>query len=197
MTLEQYLKEVEISGDEGATRDFNIILRQVFSLNYVKRIEDTIKKRIKIIKKDLPKGAVAMHSFGNKIIIDPEQYNSLEPKRRMIYLLHEFFHVLQNTKSFFIISKFKELEDLEKRIEKNIRPYLIKPLEVFLSGKNIWLGKKSVLRKEIIPYLILGNIDWTAIKQEGKQRLWETMRNSGVFNMSHPFWQKHFGSKEE
>lgn len=191
MKLNQYLQEVELGATPEINQIFNLALKQVFSQSYISKIENTIKKTIKIKEQDLPGEAVAA-SKGNIIYIDKEEFNKKEKNIQVLYLIHEFLHLLQQNRSFFMISKFKELNDLGKNLKKIITKNLLKPMNVFLSGKNMRLGSSSQIKKEIIPYLILNSIDWKAITEKGKQEVWETLRRSGMFNTAHGFWNKRF-----
>ena len=107
----------------------------------------------------------------------------------MRVLLHEFMHVLQTTKSFFIFNRFRELSKLSKRLRGILKKHLLKPIDVFLTGKN--QGHRFKNKKfETVAYLINNSINWNVLSPKGQRLFVEELRRSGLFNLSGPAWKK-------
>jgi hypothetical protein len=115
----------------------------------------------------------------------------MEMKDKVRYLLHEFIHIMQNTRNFMVIRSFKEVYDLADKLWPVVKKNLTKPLAVFLTGKNQSLGtNERYLKYELISYLMNNDIRWDVITKEGHQKFIEILREENIFNLNSDFWVK-------
>ena len=114
-------------------------------------------------------------------------FNKLGMDKKISYLLHEFIHILQLSKSFFILKKFKEIHELSNILDRIVKNNLTKKYSIFLTGRNLNLGEEKY---EIISYLMNDSIDWSAITPQGKKQFIEALRSSRLFNLNSSFWIK-------
>ena len=190
MTLNDYLlQEVSIGKDPKTETLFNKILKDIFSDNYYNKIQDTIRKHVEIKQdpKTAYKGAPAYYQGGNVIYVtNAFEKASRQDKKR--FLLHEFIHLLQSSKSFFIFNKFKELHALSKGLYSIVKRSLVKPIDVFLTNKNQG-GKFRNKKMEIVAYLMNASINWQAITPAGKRMFINELRRSKLFNLNSRAWR--------
>tara|TARA_Y100000310_G_C20659448_1_gene803862 strand:- start:1173 stop:1754 length:582 start_codon:yes stop_codon:yes gene_type:complete len=190
MNLQDYLSEVSIGNDPKKEAIFNQSLKQIFSNSFYNKIENSIKDHIEI-KQDTKtdyKGAPAYYKGGNTIYTT-NAFERESTEAQMRFLLHEFMHVLQTTKSFFIFNRFRELSKLSKRLRGILKKHLLKPIDVFLTGKN--QGHRFKNKKfETVAYLINNSINWNVLSPKGQRLFVEELRRSGLFNLSGPAWKK-------
>lgn len=185
-SLRELLLEIELGTNPEIENTFNIALKQIFSENYLAKIENIIKKRIKIKEVRMKAGAVAFNK-GNNIYISKDEFPKLSKIRQVSFLLHEFVHILQRKRAFFFISRFKELNALTRRLTPIIKKNLIKPISVFLTGKNVDIGPGKM--NEILAYLLNDSINWNAISPDGKEAFVRELKRSGVFNLNSKIWR--------
>lgn len=163
-------------------------LVQVFSLKYIKRLDEKIvKKDIRFVEKDFKDPSKAAYTVGRTIYVNEPVFDKLTTKERTKYLLHEFVHVMQNTKNFFVFKTFKEVYEVGASLNKIVKKHLIGSLGEFLTGSK---QKVSSPKYEVISYLMNGDIDWTQITPEGRSEFVKTLGNSGIFNLSTKFWEE-------
>jgi len=187
-SLEDFLDEVTLGKDESLNRIFNLALQQVFSPQFVSKIDNEIKKRIKLKEINNKNQDILSYNKGNNIYINSIPFNKRGVREKMQLLLHEFIHLLQRKKKSFLFKNFKEIDSLTNNLVKVTEANLNKPLSVFLTGKNMNLGPGG--KHEILGYLMNRSIDWSAISPEGKKLFINILKNSRIFNLSHPFWKK-------
>ena len=193
MNIYSYIAEVTLEGDDDLNDFFNEALKKVFSLSYYNKIEDIIKDKIKLIYYNDPKDFTTAYvkQGNNKLIYINRYYFDRLPKDKKIeFLVHEFFHILQQTKSFLFIRKFKELIDLEQKVKKIIEFYLTGSITAFLTGQS----KETISpENEILSYIIGSrSADWSKIKPKGKEEIRKVLEESGLFNTSSDYWKKIF-----
>jgi hypothetical protein len=104
--------------------------------------------------------------------------------------MHEFVHILQNSKNFFIVSSFSDLRKLEKELYQLISKNLTGSYSQFLTGKHQDLHSKKI--DEILTYQMNNSINWRVVKQGTKEQYFNLMKKSNLFNLSSPFWKKRF-----
>ena len=189
MRAHDYLTELAIGKDADIEKLFNQALKQVFASSYLTRIESTIKKRIKIkeVKKNTDEAAAVVST--NIIVFVPKFYQ--EPKIKQIsILLHEFIHVMQQSKSIGVFSKFKEIKTLTWKLERIAKRHLKPKMTIgdFLLGKK--MKKKYTKKEEILSYLMNNDIKWNALTPIGKKFFIQELQKSGLFNLTHKFWTK-------
>ena len=186
--LEDFLDEVTIGKDESLNRIFNLALEQVFTPQFLKKINNEIRRRIKLKEITNKNQGILSYNKGNNIYINSIPFNKRGVKEKMQLLLHEFVHLLQRKKKAFLFKNFKEIDTLTNNLVKVVEPNLNKPLSVFLTGRNMNLGPGG--KHEILAYLINNKLLWSAISPEGKKLFIDELRGSRLFNLSHPFWRK-------
>lgn len=187
-TLEDFLDEVTLGKDESLNRIFNLSLAQVFSPQFLNKINKEIRRRIKLKEVNVKNQDVLSYNRGNSIYINSIPFNKLNVKGKMQILLHEFIHLLQRKKKAFFFRNFKEVDILTDNLLKITEKHLAQPLSVFLTGKNVNLGPGG--KHEILGYLMNDKLGWEAISPEGKKLFIEELIRSRLFNISHPFWKK-------
>lgn len=169
--------------------DFKNSLSLVFSDAYLNKINHVLRKNIKIKEKDFNDPSKASYVSGRTIFINTPVFEKLNPKQRTDYLLHEFIHVIQNTRNFFVLKAFKEVFDLGNDLYKIARRYTKRGgVEEFLTGNR--RSKIGNPRLEIVSYLMNGSLDWTVMSDKGREKFIETLKNTGMFNLRSPFWNK-------
>lgn len=186
MNYRNYITEVTLNTNPELQSLFDTALKQVFTIPYEKRIDKILKREIDIREKKERPGVVAF-SQGKHIFINPEEFYQRDKKQQIRYILHEFIHILQKSRGL-VLRKFREVKKLTNKLNKILRKHLTKPLSVFLTGKNQNLGAGG--KWEILSYFMNDSIDWTAISPEGKREIISALRESGMFDVQHPFWQK-------
>lgn len=189
MQLELLLNEVELeTKDKQLNILFDNYLSQVFSPSFKKRIDETLKDRISFKEVvDKTKNVVA-YTMGNTIYINSPVFYSKNINKGILFLLHEFIHILQNSKSFFIINKFNDIKNTEAQLYSLVQKNLIKPYSVFLTGKNQNLHSSG--KDEVLTYQMNNSIDWSAVKEGTKEKYIQILKQSKLFNLNSNFWKK-------
>lgn len=187
MNLNDYLIEIKLGDNPELESIFNLALKQVFSENYLNKIESKIKKQIRIKEKHSKNQNEVAWVQGNTIYINPPVFNSKNKKTQIKYLLHEFMHILNNTKSFIVSSQFKEIKQLSKKLWEIIKKHSDNP-GLFLTGKEV--DDKYLNYQEALSYLMNDKIKWEKISLQGKQLFLEELQKYNIFNLQHEFWKK-------
>lgn len=193
MEAYKYINEkVEIGENPTIEKFFNIALKQAFSQSFMNDIESKLHKRLKIKEQNLGIGIEAATANKNAIIINPIEFNKLNLKKQIGVLLHEFIHVLQLNKRFFIFNKFKQLKHLTKILYNIVKATLIKPFtfELFLNKERSGTGLGAGKEMEIIAYLMNDRLRWKTITLQGRNEFFKAIKNSGLFNLNHTFWKQ-------
>ena len=167
-------------------------MKQAFSPSFIKEIEDKINKRLKIKEQNLGNGIEAATGSKSAIIINPIEFNKFTLKKQIGILLHEFIHVLQLSKRFFVFNKFKELKNLTNKLYNIVKGSLIKPFtfQMFLNRERAGTGLGSGKEMEIIAYLMNDRLRWKAITPQGRKAFLQALKDSGLFNLNHEFWKQ-------
>lgn len=188
MEVSNYITELKIGSDQSLEKVFNFALKQIFSQNYLNKIEKTIKKRISLNFIDIKKQGVEGYSTNKKIFINKNEYDKKILIKKVELVLHEFIHILQRSKSFFILKSFKELENLTNKLNKIVKKNLVKPytFNSLLAGHEVKVGGKY----EIIAYLLADRIKWKALSQKGKIEFYNALKESNIFNLKSMMWKK-------
>ena len=185
------LEDTLLKDDELGTI-FSETLQQIFNANYLNRIKNIIKKKVSIIPvKGKGRNFYAFYTGGNKISVNSDLFFSekLTDEQRVSILSHEFIHLLQKNKRFFLIKSFKKIHDLGKRLRVIVKQYAPNPT-LFLTGKkHISIGPGNLLY-EIIPYLIMGTVKWKNINEQGQKLTLKELRESRIFNLESKFWKE-------
>jgi len=186
MKLSDYILEIELEADKGSEAVFNTILKQVFTKEYLAKIEKIIVKTIKFKYGSLPSSA-PVATQGRTIIIDKEKYDKIPNHIKTNYILHEFIHILQNTKSFLVLNAFKEIHLLTNELMSIFKKNSVKPYSVFLTGQNQNIGRGG--KMELVSYLMNNSFNPSALTIEGKKLFKNALINSDIFNTSSNFWK--------
>lgn len=185
--LYDYLTELQIGDDKNLEKTFNFALSQVFSKEYLYKIEDTLKNKIKIKEKVSSNTDIAAWVEGTTIYVNKPEFLSKDMKSRIKYILHEFIHILNNSKSFLILNKFKEVRELSKELWEIVKTHTKDPGK-FLIGRT--LPKNLLNDQEALSYLMNDKIQWREISPEGRILFKEAMKKYNIFNLNHEFWKK-------
>lgn len=187
MELKELLLEVALGSDGETNKLFNYAIAQVFSPSYIGRINKAINKEIKIKEVARNKDIVA-YQTGDTIYINKPVFYNLPREKQLRNLLHEFIHILQNSKNMFIFSKFKEINDVSKNLYKIMNAGLVKTKADFLVGRNMKLLSDGP--EEVLAYIMTGQHNWDALTPEAKRAFVKTLEDSGIFNLQTKFWLK-------
>jgi hypothetical protein len=193
MNLENQLLEVELGTSNPQINNlFNAALKQVFNRQYLAKIENVIDKKIKIKEVHDRNPNVIAYSIGSTIYINKKEFYRLPLINQIKYVLHEFIHVMQNNKRFFIIRGLKELHELTNRLNDAVQGNLLKPYSVFLTKKNTKIGEGG--KYEILAYIMNNSIDWDALSTEGRKKFLQALEDSNILNLESPFWKSRINN---
>jgi hypothetical protein len=188
MNLEDYLFEVKMKGVSPKLESlFNEAIKEVFSSAYFNKIEKDLAKKIGMKKVKLKDNKVAAYTMGSTIYVNEPYFESISPKKQMDYLLHEFIHILQKSKKFFLLSSFKELNSLGIKLWKIVKKESKNPGK-FLTNKDT--PSHLINKYEVIAYLMNNSINWNEISSDGRRQFKNLLKSSGLFNLSSNFWKK-------
>jgi len=185
--LEDFITEVTLGNDKNFDNIFNLALEQVFSQSFLKKINNSIKRKIRFKEFNNRNQNIIAFNRGNAIYINKIPFEKLAVKSKIQYILHEFIHILQRKKKIFFFKDFKEINDLTDNLVPIMEKHLVKPLQMFLTKRNLNIGPGG--KHEILGYLMNNSIDWTALSKEGKKLFIDELKKSQIFNLSHPFWR--------
>lgn len=185
--LKDLILEVELKGNPDLDRVFNNILKEVFSKNYRKKVEASLGKGIKLREGINKNPNVMAWVVGTTIYINKEVFQSKSSQEQAATLMHEFFHVLNNSKSFLLLNKFPEINKLSKSLWKIIKQHTKDP-GLFLTGGSI--PKQYLNYQEALSYVMTGKLKWSRISAIGKNLFISEIKQSGVFALNSQFWSK-------
>lgn len=189
MNAKEYLNEVAFTSQKKGTEElFNDALKQVFSPVYLSKIENVIKKNIKLKEKKSKNANEVAWTQGNTIYVNPLAFDQLKPEQQIRYLLHEFLHWLMQKRGFFT-KQFKDLDKLSKELYKIMKKYALKDIGEVLTGQT-GIGGKYINYQETLAYLMNGKADLKKLSPEGRNEFIAALKKSGIFNLAHPFWKK-------
>lgn len=184
--MNDYLMEISIGTNPDLESIFNHALQQVFSKQYLSKIESVLAKKIKLKEKVSKNTDVVAWVEGTTIYVNKPEFEKRDGKSKVKYLLHEFMHVLNNSKSFFIIKSFKEINDLSEKLW-TITKKEAKDPGLFLAGRSI--PKHLLNKQEALSYLMNDKVQWKNISPKGKEEFQKALKDAGVFNLGNQFWK--------
>lgn len=172
------------SGEKALDKMFRTYLIQVFSPNFVKKIDRVFT--IPLVLRDFrERSNVMAYTQGTKIYVNKPLFFSTPKDKAMNYIMHELIHVLSNT------GKFPELVNVNKQLANIVAKAVDKDkISLFFTGKQ--QNIHSDWRGEAINYLCNNSIDWSTAVVGTKEAYKETLEESGLFDMTSPFWKKRF-----
>lgn len=183
-----YIKEfiADEAEEQNKTEQlFKYAISLAFSPSYVGRIQSVMKKE-PIVKEIVGAKNMTAYQQGNVIYVNKPIFYSKNRNEQIGTLLHEFTHVLQTTGGLFSAG-FPEMKKLTNDLYRTISKNLVKPLPVFLTGKNVKLLSED--KEEILAYIMSGEIDWSAVKPEAQKLCSYYIKKSGMFNTASKFWE--------
>lgn len=189
MTFEDVVFNEELRVDSGEKALDNLFRRymgQVFSPLFLKKIDRFFDTTL-VLKDFKQQSNVMCYTQGTKIYLNRPLFDATPKDKAMNYILHELFHVLNNT------GKFPELAAVNKNLLNIVLRGVNRGKEAeFLSGKaqNI----HSDWRGEVINYLCNNSINWDVAiaPKETKEAYKEILEESGLFNMKSTWWKQRF-----
>ena len=177
-------EELKIDSEiDSLNTNFRKYIEQVFSSTFIKKIDRVFKNPI-IIREFKEKSNVMAITQNQQISVNVKMFNELSVDRAMVYIIHELFHVLQN------MSQFKEVRTVNKILmKKTMNKISSQNINEFLTGKpqNI----HSDYKDEFLSYCSNFAFNWN-LSPSLKQEYYDTLNNSGLFNMESNWWQKRF-----
>lgn len=178
-------EELKISSGERALDVlFRKYLTQVFSSMFLKKIDRLFNTTLRF-KDFKQRSNVMCYTQGTKIYINKPLFDSTTKEKAMNYIMHELFHVLNNTGSF------PELSLVNKKLLNIVINGVERGKEAeFFTGKQ--QNIHSDWRGEVINYLCNNSIKWEVGSNGIKEAYKETLEESGLFNMSSAWWKKRF-----
>ncbi len=193
MRLNNYLTEAQIFNNvkehEKEKHNINILfdyaIKNCFSEDYQNKIE-TFFQTSKINIKEITNADYLMKTIGNTIYVNMDELKKRDAEQNVKYLLHEFIHILQGSKSLLFKNKFPELNKLSNELYNIAKKMLVKSPAEFLTARKQTL--KSSGPEEYTAYLMNDSIDWSALKDNGSLYK-EALVKSGIFNIENPFWK--------
>lgn len=189
MQFEYLVNEVEIdSNDVRLNTLFNNYLKQIFSPSFYAVIDNHFKNRISFKEVSEENKSVVAYTIGNTIYVNKPVFYSKNANKAILFILHEFIHILQNSKSFFVVNKFGSIKKLENSLYLLVKQNLVKPYSQFLTNENQKLHSSG--KSEILSYQMNNSVDWTAVKPGTKEAYKKILADSGLFNLNSDFWRK-------
>ena len=177
-------EELEIDSEiDSLNKNFRKYIEQVFSSIFIKKIDRVFKNPL-IIREFKEKSNVMAVTQNQQISVNVKMFNELSVDRAMVYIIHELFHVLQN------MPQFKEVRTVNKILmKKTMNKISSQNINEFLTGKpqNI----HSDYKDEFLSYCSNFAFNWK-LSPSLKQEYYDTLNNSGLFNMESNWWKKRF-----
>jgi hypothetical protein len=170
--------------DETINSLFEKTLPQVFSPIMIKKIDRVFDGVIEPTEYS-EKTTVVAYTKGNKIYVNTKNFYSIEPDKAIIYVLHEFCHLLQNQKAFY------DLKKVNNDLYYCAMPYLrIWKVSKFLTGKT--QNIHSDYKQEFLTYLMNNSEQINMLPENVQKEYFSILERSGLFNMSSSFWKIRF-----
>lgn len=177
-------EELKVESDiDEVNTNFRKYLSKVFNTVFIKKLDRVFKEPL-VVETFKKNNNVMAITSGRKIAVNIEMFKELPTDRAMVYILHELFHVLQNTNQFPEISTINRMlknATLSKINEKDITR--------FLTGKT--QNIHSDYNYEFLPYCSNFAFDWS-LSKELKQEYYRILEQSGIFNLKSDWWKVRF-----
>lgn len=182
-------EELEIDSEiESLNKNFRKYIEQVFSPTFLNKIDRVFKEPL-IIRQFKEKSNVMAVTVGSQISVNTKMFQELSTDRGMVYIIHELFHVLQN------LSQFNEVRTVNRILMKKTMNKISEAnINSFLTGKD--QNIHSDYKDEFLSYCSNFAFNWK-FAPELKQEYYETLKNSGLFNMESKWWSKRFKPSQE
>lgn len=184
--MHDYLTELTLGNNPDLEKFFNYALQQVFTNEYLSKIDTILSKKIKLKEKMSKNPDVVAWVEGTTIYVNKPEFYARDVKSRIRYLLHEFMHILNNSKSFIFVKQFKEINELSKKLWAITKKHAKDP-GMFLAGRSI--PAHLLNNQEALSYLMNDKVQWKNISPEGAKLFKQALKDAGVFNLDHAFWK--------
>lgn len=186
MDLTTIKEELEIESEiSKINNNFRKYIEQVFSKVFLKKIDRVFKEPL-IIKDFEQDSNVMALTVNDKISVNSKMFNELNTEKSMMYIIHELFHVLQNS------TQFNEVKTVNRILcKKTTQKIPINKISRFLTGKTQDIH--SDFKYEFLSYCSNFAFDWS-LCPELKTEYYNVLKNSGLFNLSSEFWKKRFSN---
>jgi len=181
------LEELSISSDiEKINKNFRKYISDVFSPIYLKKIDRVFKEPLVVKNFKQKSNIMAITTPDNVISVNVEMFNKLPTEKAMVYIIHEFFHVLQNK------TQFPEIKRVNKLLgEKTMKVIPMNKINEFLTGKEQDIH--SNYKDEFLSYCSNAAFKWELAK-DLKKEYFNIIKNTGIFNTQSDWWKKRFQS---
>lgn len=189
MKYEQILEELKINSDiEKINRNFRKYIEQVFSSVFLKKLDRVFKEPLLVETFKQDSNVMALTAPDNTISVNVKMFKELPTERAMVYIIHELFHVLQN------MPQFKEMKEINRLLgEKTLKRIPKQAINKFLTGKEQDIH--SNYKDEFLSYCSNAAFDWN-MAEDLKREYYNTLKNSGLFNITSEWWSKRFLTKK-
>ena len=168
-------------------KNFRKYIEQVFSPIFLKKIDRVFKEPLLVETFKQNSNVMALTSPNNTISVNVKMFKELPTERAMVYIIHELFHVLQN------MPQFEEVRTVNKLLgEKTIKRIPKLAINKFLTGKE--QNIHSNYKEEFLSYCSNAAFDWS-MAEDLKKEYYNTLKNSGLFNITSEWWSKRFLTK--
>ena len=178
-------EEIEINSEIDSLNDnFRKYLEQVFSPIFIKKMDRVFKAPIRIKNFKEKTNIMALTFPDGEVFINTGLIKDLPNDRKMIYIMHELFHVLQKK------PQFKELRRLNDLLGIRTLKFISKKnINEFLTGKKQDIH--SNYKEEFLSYCANFAFKWE-MAPELKKIYYDTLYNTGIFNMGSKWWKERF-----
>lgn len=171
------------SGIESFNRKFQKCIEDIFSPMFVKKMDRVFKEPLQIKEFEKKTNVMAM-TINGEIFVNLKLFDELADKRKMVYIVHELFHVLQSKPQFKEVSSLNRLLGIRtmKKIDR-------KDINEFLTGKR--QNIHSSYEDEFLTYCSNFAFKWN-MAPELKETYRKTLADSGIFNQNGTWWKERF-----
>ena len=177
-------EKIEIESNmDSINKNFRKYLYNVFSEVFIKKLDRVFKEPLIVNNFEENSNVMAL-TVKDKISVNEKMFNSLPLDNAMVYIIHELFHVLQNS------NKFKEIKTVNNLLcIKTLAKIPKDKINKFLTGKQ--QNIHSNYKDEFLSYCANSAFDWS-ISPILKTEYYEVLNRSGIFNMESDWWKKRF-----
>lgn len=173
------------SKSEKLNKLFRFYMKNIYSSNFYSKLDKFFEKKIQLKEDTNVADNVIAYTKGNSIYINPNSIYKKSGEDAVVFLLHETIHLLENNSKIF-----PEIKNVEKKLWEIVSKNLIGDISEFYTGKKQSLHSNP--QDEVLTYLFNGSIHWKYVKPTTKERYFNILKESGIFNMNSNFLKKRF-----
>lgn len=180
-----FTEELRISsGEESLDELFRSTLKEVFSAQYLKKIDRQFDTTL-VFSDFKQRSNIMCYTQGTKIFVNKPLFDTTPKEKAINYIMHELIHVLINT------GNFPELKTLQKDLAGIVSKAVKKEnVSEFFTGKK--QNIHSAWQGETINYLFNNSINWDSALFGTRLAYYNTLKQSNIFNLDSAFWKKRF-----